>query len=165
MATEIERKFLVLGDGWLSHGLKGVDISQGYLTTGLHPSIRVRCKAGKGFLTIKDGDHALNRFESEFEIPFYQAQDLLNRFCARSLLAKTRFTLSAGSGLYWEIDVFHGALDGLVLAEIELPEEQALFEKPDWLGPEVTGDPRYLNANLLSLSAADTAQLVNESKR
>jgi adenylate cyclase len=164
VASEIERKFLVVDDSWLLMSSEQTDIKQGYLTEGLDPSIRVRCMNDTGFLTIKGGDNPLERFEVEFQIPYQQSIELLDRFCQHSSLTKTRFTFSAGLGLQWEIDVFHGKLEGLVLAEIELPDAQAGFEKPSWVGKEVTADHRYLNAYLQGLHASEVSKLVNAAR-
>jgi adenylate cyclase len=164
LASEIERKFLVVDDSWLPTIYEKTDIKQGYLTAGLDPSIRVRCTDDAGFLTIKGGDNPLTRSEVEFQIPYQQAIELLGSFCQHSTLTKTRYTSPAGLGLQWEIDVFHGKLEGLVLAEIELPCAQADFEKPSWVGVEVTADRRYLNAYLQGLHSAAASKLVNEGK-
>lgn len=165
MAIEIERKFLVLNDDWRASADGGLEIRQGYLTDGLNPSVRVRTKGAKGFLTIKGDEDPLSRFESEFEIPHGDARDLLDRFCGGRILSKTRHRIDAGSSLVWEVDCFHGSLDGLVLAEIELPYAEMTFSRPSWIGNEVTHDHRYLNSNLCKLSLRDITNLVNNDIR
>jgi CYTH domain-containing protein len=144
---EIERKFLVkdLGKLWplLSDG---AHIFQGYLFSETARSCRVRIKGSKGYITIKFGENALARDEFEYEIPIVDAQGLLSECSA--VLDKTRYIV-LHEGLSWEIDVFHGNLEGFVIAELELTHEDQVFLSPDWLGEEVTHDPSYLNVNLI----------------
>lgn len=146
MAKEIERKYLVVSDRWRADARPAGRLRQGYLTTG-SPSVRVRLKgADKAQLTIKLGQ-GLSRDEFEYEIPFGDGEQLLEA-CQGSIVDKTRYTLPAGGGRRWEIDVYHGALDGLVTAEIELSGEDEMVPAADWLGEELTGDPRWSNAQL-----------------
>ena len=145
---EIERKFLIKdGDTLRAKLINGKEISQGYLFTENAKSCRVRVKGAKGFLTLKFGTDMLSRNEFEYEIPFEEACELLTH-CDK-VLQKTRYEIPAGVHV-WEIDVFSGALDGLILAEIELSDAQETIQLPSWVGEEVTHDPKYLNVNLIN---------------
>ncbi|MBU8539722.1 CYTH domain-containing protein [Falsiroseomonas tokyonensis] len=149
MGIEIERKFLVAGEGWrrVARG-PGLPIRQGYLSAGAGPAVvRVRIAGPQGFLTIK-GPGGLVRAEFEYPIPLDDAQSLL-ALCTAPPLAKTRHEVPH-EGHLWTVDVFEAPerLAGLVLAEVELPDAKAAPPLPDWLGPEVTEDPRYTNAAL-----------------
>ena len=145
---EIERKFLIKdGDTLRAKLINGKEISQGYLFTENAKSCRVRVKGTKGFLTLKFGTDLLSRTEFEYEIPFEEACELLTR-CDK-VLQKTRYEIPVGNHV-WEIDVFSGALDGLILAEIELSDAAETIELPSWVGEEVTHDPKYLNVNLIN---------------
>jgi CYTH domain-containing protein len=121
---------------------------QGYICSDQDRTVRVRVRGDKGFLTIKGRSSAdwLSRYEWEKEIPASEAVELM-ALCGSGVIDKTRYLVPFGRHTY-EVDVFHGANEGLVLAEIELAEEQETFEKPSWLGEEVTGDPRYYNSML-----------------
>ena len=145
MAKEIERKFLVKA-GWQPQD-EGIKIAQGYLSTVPERTVRVRIKGDKGYLTIKGKNQGISRAEFEYEIPIGDAEDLL-KLAEQPILSKTRYLEQHGNCL-WEIDVFAGENQGLVVAEVELPDEQADFSRPDWLGKEVSGDVRYYNANLI----------------
>lgn len=146
---EIERKFLVIStqlpdlDSWENH-----EIQQGYLMVEPDKSLRIRIKGKKGFLTIKLGSNALIREEFEYEIPVEDARSLLTK-CGATL-HKMRYDLIF-EGKHWEVDVFKGNLEGLILAEIELSDVGELFINPPWLGKEVTEDPKYLNVNLIKV--------------
>ncbi|MGV8057151.1 MAG: CYTH domain-containing protein [Smithellaceae bacterium] len=144
MAVEIERKFLVTGTGW--RGGNGVHCIQGYLNRDKERTVRVRVAGEKAFLTIKGLTRSTMRDEFEYEIPPADAEQLL-KLCDGPLIEKTRHTV-VYSGMIWEVDEFHGESAGLVVAEVELEREDQCFERPGWLGPEITGDPRYLNSNL-----------------
>lgn len=147
MAKEIERKFLVSGE-FRQDSPESYRIMQGYICSDPDRTVRVRVRGDKGFLTIKgrsSGD-GLSRYEWEKEIPVFEAVELM-ALCGSGVIDKTRYLVPFGRHTY-EVDVFHGANEGLVLAEIELAEEQETFEKPSWLGEEVTGDPRYYNSML-----------------
>lgn len=144
---EIERKFLIKDRIALRTILiNGKQIRQGYLFTEQAKSCRVRVKGAKGFLTLKFGTDLLSRNEFEYEIPFEEACELLSQ-CDR-VLQKTRYEIPVGNHV-WEIDVFSGALDGLMLAEIELSDADETIQLPSWVGEEVTHDPKYLNVNLI----------------
>jgi CYTH domain-containing protein len=145
---EIERKFLIKDRIALRTILiNGKQIRQGYLFTEQAKSCRVRVKGAKGFLTLKFGTDLLSRNEFEYEIPFEEACELLSQ-CDR-VLQKTRYEIPVGNHV-WEIDVFSGALDGLILAEIELSDADETIQLPSWVGEEVTHDPTYLNVNLIN---------------
>ena len=145
MAKEIERKFLVQAR-WKPQD-EGIKIAQGYLSTVPERTVRVRIKGDKGYLTIKGKNQGISRAEFEYEIPRSDAEELL-KLAEQPILSKTRYLEQHGNRL-WEIDVFAGENQGLVVAEVELPDEQAEFSRPDWLGQEVSGDVRYYNANLI----------------
>ena len=147
MAQEIERKFLVKG-GFKEAAFDALRITQGYLSTAPGRSVRVRLKGDKGFLTIKgpSRDGGLSRFEWEKEIGADEARELL-ALCEPGLIDKTRWLVKAGLHTF-EVDEFHGDNEGLIMAEVELSAPDEPYEKPDWLGPEVTGDRRYYNSYL-----------------
>ncbi|RYE08118.1 MAG: CYTH domain-containing protein [Hyphomicrobiales bacterium] len=147
MGLEIERKFLVNGNGWRRRVTGSAHIVQGYLARDRKSVIRVRIKDGKSAtLTIKSRDKGARRAEFEYPIPLKDARDLL-QLAGSSRIEKTRHTVPHGQ-LVWEIDVFEGREDKLILAEIELPNEDAAVKLPGWLGAEVTADPRYRNSSL-----------------
>ncbi|MBQ2172736.1 MAG: CYTH domain-containing protein [Bacteroidales bacterium] len=147
MAQEIERKFLVKG-GFKEAAFDALRITQGYLSTAPGRSVRVRLKGDKGFLTIKgpSRDGGLSRFEWEKEIGADEARELL-ALCEPGLIDKTRWLVKAGIHTF-EVDEFHGDNEGLIMAEVELSAPDEPYEKPDWLGQEVTGDRRYYNSYL-----------------
>ncbi|MCA9732266.1 MAG: CYTH domain-containing protein [Deferribacteres bacterium] len=147
MGKEIERKFLVNGDAWRALA-KGTVYRQGYLSTTKERVVRVRTIDEKGFLTIKGVTTGVTRAEFEYEIPTSDANLMLDNLCERPLIEKTRYKIELG-GLVWEIDEFAGDNQGLIIAEVELQDEKQQFEKPEWIGEEVSGDPRYFNSNLI----------------
>ena len=147
MPVEIERKFLVRSDAWRAKADAGTLVHQGYLCTDATVSVRVRLSGEMAFLTIKGGDPGISRSEFEYPVPHEDAAAILADLCPAGSVKKTRHLLPQ-SPHTWEIDVFSGRHAGLVLAEIELTTEDEPFDRPDWLGEEVTGDPRYLNATL-----------------
>lgn len=147
MAVEIERKYLTSSEDW--RGLaEGLDYRQGYLSTTKERTVRVRTVGEQGFLTIKGITIGATRAEYEYEIPIADAHEMLDELCHRPLIEKRRFRISHG-GLIWELDEFFGENHGLILAEVELESEGQEIELPRWIGKEVTGDPRYFNANLV----------------
>ncbi|HXX92004.1 MAG TPA: CYTH domain-containing protein [Planctomycetota bacterium] len=147
MGKEIERKYLVTGDGW-REGASGRVFRQGYLSSRKERTVRVRTDGEKGTLTVKGPSTGAARDEFEYEIPLADAQEMLDRLCERPLIEKTRYVVPFG-GRRWEVDVFAGDNLGLVVAEVELESESAPLELPPWAGREVTDDPRYYNANLI----------------
>jgi adenylate cyclase len=144
VATEIERKFLVTGEGWRQP--EPLRICQGYLNRDADRTVRVRIAGERAYLTIKGRAQGLARPEFEYEIPVTDAEQLL-KLCEGPILEKHRHVL-VHAGSQWEVDEFHGDNQGLVVAEIELEREDQPFECPQWLHTEVTDDPRYLNSNL-----------------
>lgn len=148
MAQEIERKFLVKGE-FKSKAKKQIHITQGYLSSIPERTVRVRLKEDQGFITIKGISNAAgtNRYEWEKEILKNEAEDLL-KICEEGIIDKTRFLIDVGNHTF-EVDEFYGKNEGLIIAEIELTSEDEKFEKPKWLGKEVSGDVKYFNSNLM----------------
>ncbi|HNS17018.1 MAG TPA: CYTH domain-containing protein [Bacteroidales bacterium] len=148
MAQEIERKFLVKGD-FKPFSIKATRITQGYLSSVPERAVRVRIKGNKGYITVKGIGNAsgASRYEWEKEIPVEEVEELL-KICETGIIDKVRYLVPAGKYTF-EVDEFQGENQGLVVAEIELPSEQEPFEKPDWLGAEITGDVRYYNVMLM----------------
>ena len=148
MGKEIERKFLVKGD-FKPFVSKQTRIVQGYLSSVPERTVRVRIKGDKGYITIKGIGNAsgASRFEWEKEVPVNEIEDLL-KICEPGVIDKTRYLVKAGSHTF-EVDEFHAENNGLVVAEIELGSETDAFQKPEWLGEEVTGDTRYYNSMLM----------------
>ncbi len=148
MATEIERKFLVIGDGWRAQADGGVRYRQGYLGSAPSCSIRVRVDGERAWLNIKSATVGVSRSEYEYPIPLADGERILAELCLRPIIEKVRYRLTH-AGSRWEIDCFEGANAGLVVAEIELDDPDQPFERPPWLGEEVSHDPRYYNAALV----------------
>ena len=149
MSQEIERKFLVKGD-FKQEAFRALRITQGYLCSAPERTVRVRIKGDKGYITIKGQSSAsgLSRFEWEKEIPLADAESLL-KLAEPGVIDKTRYLVRDADGIHtWEVDEFHGANEGLIMAEIELRGEDDSFGRPAWLGEEVTSDPRYYNSYL-----------------
>lgn len=148
MGKEIERKFLVIKEKWNSFPKpKGIIFRQGYLLLDPQKTIRVRVTEQEGFITIKGKTEGSTRSEFEYSIPREEAIELLDQFSVGEL-SKTRYKISI-HGKLWEIDEFDGENKGLLMAEIELENEEESFEIPDFIGEEVTHEPRYYNANLV----------------
>ena len=146
---EIERKFLVDHSTWSKQiKAKSFDISQAYVHNSKEQTIRLRLKDAKAYLTIKGPTIGLTRKEYEYEIPYQEAEEMIIDLKLK-VLKKKRYLIDF-SNKTWEVDVFHGNLKGLILAEIELESEQEAFEKPAWIGKEVSYDPNYFNANLIN---------------
>ncbi|HQF47939.1 MAG TPA: CYTH domain-containing protein [Flavobacterium alvei] len=145
---EIERKFLVTSEAYKKEAFTQNRIAQGYLSSIPERTVRVRIKGEKGFLTIKGASNksGLSRFEWEKEIPVDEAKELL-KLCEKGVIDKTRFEVKIGKHVF-EVDEFYGENEGLIMAEIELNSESEIFEKPSWLGKEVTNDNRYYNSYL-----------------
>jgi CYTH domain-containing protein len=147
LGQEIERKFLVDPDGAWRQG-QATRLRQGYLSTVPERTVRVRTIDDQGYLTLKGKTVGATRREFEYEIPGDEATQILDALCQPPLIEKTRYVLDYG-GLTWEVDEFYGENEGLILAEVELEREDQPFERPPWLGQEVTEDQRYYNANLV----------------
>lgn len=148
MNIETERKFLVKNDVYKSLAVKRFNIKQGYIAHDSGNTVRVRIRDDKGFLTIKGPSmDGISRMEWEREIPLQDAAELFE-LCHGGRIDKTRHIVPAGNSRFFEVDEFHGDNDGLIMAEIELADKDEAFEKPEWLGEEVTGDKRYYNSYL-----------------
>jgi adenylate cyclase len=147
MGREIERKFLVKNDTWRMAADRKQQVIQGYLANNERCSVRVRLSGDSGYLNIKSMKIGVSRAEYEYTIPAAEAREILYTLCAPGLIEKTRHYVAQGPHV-WEIDVFEGVNQGLVVAEIELSAEDEIFEHPVWLGEEVTDDSRYYNVCL-----------------
>jgi adenylate cyclase len=148
MAQEIERKFLVKGE-FKSEAYSQSHIVQGYISSARGRTVRVRIRDEKGYLTIKGASNAsgTSRYEWEKEIPLNEARELM-KLCEPGVIDKTRYLVKSGCHTF-EVDEFYGENQGLILAEVELTSEDELFEKPQFIGEEVTGDRRYYNSTLM----------------
>lgn len=148
MNYEIERKFLVVGD-YKSHAFNHYRLVQGYLSSVLERVVRIRIQGDTAYLTIKStvSDSEFTRYEWEREISLEDAEEML-KFCEKEIIEKTRYLIKVGAHLF-EVDEFYGNNQGLVVAEVELASEDEVFEKPDWLGQEVTSENRYYNSMLV----------------
>ena len=143
---EIERKFLVKDNSFLDDFSRSNRIVQGYLSSNPERTVRVRIKGENGYLTIKGKSEGFSRFEWEKEIDIDEAEKLL-QLCEKGVIDKIRYDVIVGTHIF-EVDVFKGENEGLVLAEIELQTEDETFEKPNWLGEEVSEDIKYYNSYL-----------------
>lgn len=148
MGQEIERKYLITGE-FKSKAIKSLQIKQGYLSSIPERTVRVRIQDNQGFLTIKGSNkkNSISRFEWEKEITKEEANELI-QLCEVGIIDKIRYIVPFGDKII-EVDEFYGENEGLILAEIELDDENETIEKPDWLGKEVTDDPRYYNSMLM----------------
>ena len=147
MSKEIERKFLVIGDNWRALA-KGTHYRQGYLNSAKERTVRIRTIDDKAFMTVKGPTVGITRMEFEYEIPYSECVEMLTNLAEQPIIEKVRYKISL-DGLVWEIDEFLGVNEGLIVAEVELQSEDQKFEKPEWIGEEVSGDPRYFNSNLV----------------
>ena len=147
MAVEIERKFLVNDDSWREQVLRSSKMQQGYLNEAKQSSVRVRVAGDKAYLNIKSATLGIYRKEYEYAIPVGDAQEILSELAQKPLIEKTRYYVE-NAGHLWEVDVFEGDNAGLVVAELELCDEDEAFERPSWVGAEVSGDQRYYNVCL-----------------
>ena len=146
MAVEIERKFRLTNTDFLTHR-DGERLTQGYLSHDPRATVRLRVQGDNAWLTIKGKTHGASRSEFEYPIPTADAHAMLDEMCPEGVIDKTRYRIKVGEHV-WEVDEFHGDNQGLVVAEVELDSEDQPFERPPWLGEEVTGDPRYYNSAL-----------------
>ncbi|AFY64838.1 CYTH domain-containing protein [Geitlerinema sp. PCC 7407] len=149
MPKEIERKFLVKNDAWRAIAV-GVPYCQGYLSCDVGATVRVRRVGDRGYLTVKGPTQGVIRLEYEYPIPVAEAEEMLQRLCLRPLIEKVRHKVVL-DGVVWEIDEFGGENAGLIVAEVELVTEDHPLTLPEWIGEEVSHDPRYFNANLVSM--------------
>lgn len=147
MAKEIERKFLLKSDAWRSLAV-GRYYCQGYIPTQGKQTVRARIIDDQGYLTLKGATQGLSRSEFEYEIPLADAQEILTELCQQPLIEKHRYRIPIGD-IVWEVDEFLGENQGLMMAEVELTHGAQVVKLPDWIGAEVTGDPRYYNSNLV----------------
>lgn len=147
MALEIERKYLVDLEklGTLENGTR---IKQGYLSTNKEAVVRVRVKNDKAYLTIKGSNIGVTRLEFEYEIPLIEANEMLDKLCQKPVIDKTRYLIDYENHT-WEVDVFYGDNEGLVVVEVELSSEDETIILPSWVKEEVTSDARYYNSNLM----------------
>ena len=146
MALEIERKFLVKENDW--RNVQGTMYRQGYLNSDENRNVRVRVINDRGYLTVKGISQGATRVEYEYEIPQAEAEAMLDDLCEKPLIIKKRYKTEY-KGFVWEVDEFLGENQGLIIAELELESENQVFIKPEWIGKEVTGDPKYFNSNLI----------------
>lgn len=145
---EIERKFLITGEQWRGEIKETLQIRQGYIVNHNGQTVRIRTFGKKGYLTIKGPRDGISRVEFEYEIPFADANELLNRFCVSRIIEKKRHIVFY-KGQKWEIDEFFGENEGLIIAEAELENVNQFLEIPEWVGEEVSYDNRYYNSNLV----------------
>ncbi len=148
MGIEIERKFLPAGDGWRKVAGKGILYRQGYLSDDKERVVRIRTAGNRGYLTVKGKTAGMTRVEYEYEIPEQDCIEMLEMLALKPIIEKRRFTIKQ-SGTVWEVDEFSGENSGLIVAEVEIKSEDQQLVKPEWIGKEVTGDPRYYNSNLI----------------
>ena len=147
MAVEIERKYLIDLEklGTLENGIR---IKQGYLSINKESVVRVRIKNDKGYLTVKGSNNGISRLEFEYEIPFNEANEMLDNLCQKPVIDKSRYIVNYDTNI-WEIDIFYGDNEGLVVAEVELKDENEKINLPSWIKKEVSQDVRYFNSNLM----------------
>ncbi|MCH5327564.1 MAG: CYTH domain-containing protein [Coprobacter sp.] len=148
MSKEIERKYTVKTTGYRNGALRKY-YKQGYLSTDKERTVRVRVTESEGFITVKGKNSGIVRDEYEYPIPASEAHELIENLCFQPVIEKYRYICPVGD-VVWEIDEFLGENEGLVLAEVELPDEDFPLELPEWVGEEVTGDARYYNSNLVT---------------
>ena len=149
MPIEIERKFLMANDDWRQHVSASHRIRQGYMGEIDKASVRIRVQGDKANINIKSATLEMRRMEYEYAIPLDEALEMLETLCKQPQVDKTRYLVEQGKHT-WEIDEFYGDNAGLIVAEIELSDEAEVFDKPAWIGEEVTQDPRYYNVNLIN---------------
>ncbi|MCG7990803.1 MAG: CYTH domain-containing protein [Candidatus Thiodiazotropha lotti] len=148
MALEIERKFLVINGKWKDSVVSEAVIKQGYLATTDHATVRVRVDGDEANINIKGRTVGISRREYEYPIPLEEAEELLDHLVSGAAIDKVRYKVRCGDHI-WDLDLFHGANQGLVMAEVELSRVDERFVMPEWAGEEVSGDTRYYNANLV----------------
>lgn len=149
MKQEIERKFLLTDNSWKTEGIVGVDYKQAYLASNMDRTVRIRVAGSQGYITIKGPtiENSIAHAEYEYEIPKSDAEYLFNNLCEPGKVEKTRYKLPYGNHI-WEIDVFYGDNEGLIMAEVEMESEHEDVLLPPWVGTEVTGNSQYANAML-----------------
>jgi len=154
MPIEIERKFLLANEHWRDDVTKSFRIRQGYMGEIDKASVRIRVQGDKANINIKSATLSMRRMEYEYAIPLDEAEEMLDQLCKQPQVDKTRYIVERGKHK-WEIDEFYGDNEGLVVAEIELSDEAETFDKPEWIGEEVTEDARYYNVNLIAVPFKD----------
>lgn len=159
MALEIERKFLVRDDSWRRLFTRQQEIRDGLIAVAPGRKVRVRICDQRATLTVKSKTEGLANAEFEYEIPVADAEELLAHHCLRSELAKTRYFVPHGQQT-WQVDVYKGILEGMVLAEVELPSETAELVLPPWVGREVTGNPEYKKINMVNARTAAVSKVM-----
>ena len=147
MALEIERKYLIDLEK-ISPLENGIRIKQGYLSINKDAVVRVRVKNDKAYLTIKGSNSGIARLEFEYEIPLNEANEMLEKLCQKPVIDKTRYLINHENHI-WELDIFYGENEGLVVVEVELSSEDETIILPSWVKEEVTSDARYYNSNLM----------------
>ena len=156
MPVEIERKFLVVSDEWRVLADSGQRLHQAYIACDRQGSVRVRLTEDKAWLTLKSARAGMVRDEFEYEIPLADAEEMLDRLCSGSVIEKTRYRVPH-DGKIWEVDIFSRPVEGLTLAEVEMRAVDERFDLPDWVGEEVTDDPRYRNSAIALMLADEVA--------
>ncbi|MCH5241394.1 MAG: CYTH domain-containing protein [Muribaculaceae bacterium] len=146
MAYEIEHKYLVDNGSFREMATGKIEIRQGYLNRNPDRTVRIRTMGTKGFLTIKSRNHGAKRLEFEYEIPGKDAEEIL-KLAEPGIVEKTRWIVPY-EGLIWEVDEFHGSKKGVIVAEVEIPDDGINYKKPPFIGEDITGDPAYYNSNL-----------------
>lgn len=146
MGFEIEHKYLVVNDSFKELATGKVDIRQGYLNRNPDRTVRVRTMGTNGYLTVKSRNHGAKRLEFEYEIPVKDAEEIL-KLAEPGIVDKTRWFVPFG-GLIWEVDEFHGSQNGVIIAEVEIPEDGITYIKPPFIGQDITGDVSFYNSNL-----------------
>ena len=150
MAIEIEHKYIVVDDSYKSLATSHSEMSQGYLNRNPERTVRIRVKDNQGFITVKGKNKGDSRLEFEYEVPVEDAKLMLD-LCEPTVIRKTRWNVPFG-GFIWEVDEFHGSLSPLVVAEIEIPSSDTEYPLPGFVGENVTGDARYYNSTLSSIT-------------
>lgn len=148
MALEIERKFLI-DSNVLPVLTDGMHIKQGYIQTADKTVVRVRIKDQEAYLTIKGGNQGIKRLEFEYPIPIEDAHQMIDNLCSKNIIDKTRYEVKIENHM-WEIDIFHGENEGLIIAEVELDDENEDLLIPSWVFQEVSNDAKYYNSNLIA---------------
>ncbi len=149
MAIEIERKFLLINDNWREDADDGIHIVQGYMSSNEKSSVRIRINGETANINIKSKTLGVERSEYEYPIPLQEAREMLENLCDKPFIDKTRYHVEF-EGHEWELDVFCGDNEGLIVAEIELEDADQLIKLPDWVGKEVSDDPKYYNVCLVT---------------
>lgn len=158
MVLEIERKFLVRDESWRGQCTRQQEIRDGLIAVANSRKVRVRICDQRATLTVKSKTESLANAEFEYEIPLADAEELLAQHCLRGELAKTRYIVPYGQHM-WQVDVYKGILEGVILAEVELPSETAELMLPPWVGREVTGNPDYKKINMVNARTAAVSKV------